>query len=850
MLRLSLVLVLSLVLHAGFAADASTPAPAAPAASTTPPAVAPTPAAAPSASAATATDNADDLAPAGKPGWPRRFVRDGHAITVYQPQPEKLDGNTLTARAAIAVATGDGEPVFGAEWFTARLDIDRSQRIAQVVSLTIDRVRFPAGEAGDQAAAALADRVSKALTPKDMFFDLDHLIATLEQKPAAPAVYNNRPPKILVRTTPTELLVLDGDPVFVPIAANSAGDSEGAKRMVNTPSLVWMEGNGSYWLRLQDDWLNAPTLDGPWAFGDAPPAIDADARAAGIETGIVRTDTATAPAVVVAREPTAVVQFKGEPTWTPIADTGILAADNCDCDCYIDTTTQHVWLNLAGRWYWSDKLADGATWTYTPANALPAAFANIPADSRWGEVRTQIAGTPESREAALDAQVPQTARIPRSATLAVTYDGAPQFSPIPGSDTAWATNSAFAVFRTPGPDGAPQYWCCADAVWYQADAPTGPWTVATAIPPALHQIPPDNPDHSVSYVYVYDSDADEVWDGYTAGYCSSYIEDGCPIYGTGWYWPGYYRNGYHCPRPLTWGLRVGYDPWTCSWGLGVGVGSGFSLAFSDVHDHDGDRRHGWAGGWWGANGHPPEFMPRPGQRPPPPGYPAAASAIESRPEGRPEADHGPELQHGFQHGPPPSIYARVPVARMPAGAADAETRSSVVREHPDQVFVEPDGTVVRRSGDGSWQERRNGGWDAIDFQNHAGAAEGDHQIHPEPARIPPTVVPESHLAPAPPEAHQGEPQHQEPVSPPAYHEPERDPGGPLHEETPAAPPTPTVHSGPAFPTVPQRELDLNRAFDERQRGGERSQPAYTPGYVAPQRGGGGGGGGEPQRHDR
>ncbi len=872
MLRLHLILALSLILHGGFAADTpASPAPATP--------VATGAATVPPGDGATAA--VDNLAPPGKPGWPRRFVRDGHTVIVYQPQPEKLDGNTLTARAAIAVATGDGEPVFGAEWFTARLDIDRSQRIAQVESLTIDRVRFPAGEAGDQAAAVLADRVSKTLTPKDMSFDLDHLVATLEQKPADATAFNHKPPRILVRTTPTELLVLDGDPVL------EAVSGDGAKRLVNTPALVWVDGSGAWWLRLQDDWLTAPGLDGPWTFGSAPSAIVADAKAADIETGVVRADTATAPAVVVAREPTAVVQFNGVPAWTPIGDTGILAADNCDCDAYIDTATQRTWLVLAGRWYWSDHLADDATWTYTAPSALPPAFANIPAQSRWGQVRTQIAGTPEAREAALDAQVPQTARIPRSATLAVTYDGEPQFATIPASDTAWATNSAFAVFRTPGPDGNPLYWCCADAVWYQAPAPTGPWTVATEVPAALHQIPPENPDHAVSYVYVYDSDPDVVWEGYTGGYNNAYIEDGCPIYGTGWYWPGYYRHGYRCPRPLTWGLRVGYDPWTCAWGLGLGINDHFSIAFSSAHDHDGEHRHGWEGGWWGATGHPPEHIERPGQRPPPPGYRVASAAIEGPHDGHIDTGHG----HIITHAPLPSIYARIPNAHLPAGSAAAETRSSVIRGNPDQIFVEPNGTVVRRGNDGVWQERRNGSWGTIDFQAHpAPAADpGDHPSHAEPARIPPVQAqaagdgghpehaeperippaghaPQAHPVPEnrpgneerpQPAPHNEAPAPQVAAPPATIHEHEETPFheqrpvGPLHAETPAAPPTPTptLHSGPAFPTVPPRELELNRAFDERERGSNRTMAAPT--YTAPQqpqRGGEPQRGGDPNRH--
>ena len=66
--------------------------------------------------------------------WPRRATIDGWIITVYQPQPERLDGNLLTARAAVSVAKDNSEPVFGAEWMSIRLEIDREQRIANASS--------------------------------------------------------------------------------------------------------------------------------------------------------------------------------------------------------------------------------------------------------------------------------------------------------------------------------------------------------------------------------------------------------------------------------------------------------------------------------------------------------------------------------------------------------------------------------------------------------------------------------------------------------------------------------------------------------------------------------------------
>ncbi|MBV9679681.1 MAG: hypothetical protein JO185_25315 [Acidobacteriaceae bacterium] len=59
--------------------------------------------------------------------YPRDIVAKDGTITLYQPQVDTLEGNQLSGRAAFAFkVSGQTEPQFGALWFTAILDIDRS----------------------------------------------------------------------------------------------------------------------------------------------------------------------------------------------------------------------------------------------------------------------------------------------------------------------------------------------------------------------------------------------------------------------------------------------------------------------------------------------------------------------------------------------------------------------------------------------------------------------------------------------------------------------------------------------------------------------------------------------------
>ena len=77
--------------------------------------------------------------------WPREIRTRKGTVVMYQPQPEKLDGNMLEGRAAVAVELKDSsESVFGAVWFMARLDTDRAERNALIEDVSITRVRFPA----------------------------------------------------------------------------------------------------------------------------------------------------------------------------------------------------------------------------------------------------------------------------------------------------------------------------------------------------------------------------------------------------------------------------------------------------------------------------------------------------------------------------------------------------------------------------------------------------------------------------------------------------------------------------------------------------------------------------------
>ena len=101
--------------------------------------------------------------------WPREIdIKDGVGV-LYQPQPEKLDGNVLKGRAAVSVELASREqPVFGAIWLSAELRIDRSERMANMIDLEIDNIRIPEEDA--DKANALAGLIERELPKMNIPF--------------------------------------------------------------------------------------------------------------------------------------------------------------------------------------------------------------------------------------------------------------------------------------------------------------------------------------------------------------------------------------------------------------------------------------------------------------------------------------------------------------------------------------------------------------------------------------------------------------------------------------------------------------------------------------------------------
>jgi hypothetical protein len=103
------------------------------------------------------------------------------------------------------------------------------------------------------------------------------------------------------------------------------------------------------------------------------------------------------------------------------------------------------------------------------------------------------------------------------------------------------------------------YYLCTEGAWYSSTAPTGPWRAATEIPEAIYTIPPTDPAYNVTFVRVepFDDSSNEVAYTSTSGYYSRYYTGSTMVYGTGWYYPGYYNRSAYWRYPHTYGYGYG-----------------------------------------------------------------------------------------------------------------------------------------------------------------------------------------------------------------------------------------------------------------------------------------------------
>ncbi|MBN8493648.1 MAG: carbohydrate-binding family V/XII [Burkholderiales bacterium] len=535
-------------------------------------------------------------APANLPAdpWPRDVSIANAAVLVYQPQVNSWVGNQIDMRMAMALKpTGATQETFGTVFATARTQVDRAARTVVFQNLAISKVDFPTLP---DRGASYTSALQASLAQQMQTISLDRLEASLAAagiKPAPVEVQNN-PPQVVVSYTTAIQVPVDGAPVWKPVP-----DDTRFQRVINTHALILKGGLGDkLYMHVYDGWLTADAIAGPWTQASFTPlGMDDVARKLGKAGTVDLLDGGPnanpkpslangVPTIVVSQVPTELIVFKGQPDFVPINGTQLLWASNTTSDVFVETTSNNYFVLMAGRWFRAPGL--NGPWSFVAANALPADFARIPPASQAGAVLPTVAGTPQAQEALISNSIPQTATVPlkNGPKFTPSFDGAPQYSPIPGTPLTYVANSSVPLIRVEGSG----FYAVTAGVWFTAPQVTGPWTVATSVPPVVYTIPASSPLHYVTYVRIYEATPSVVYVGYTPGYLGTVVSPyGTVVYGTGYAYTPWVGNVWYAP-PYTYSVAATpvYNPY-------VGFTFGFAVGLASA---------AWMEPYWGAYYHP------------------------------------------------------------------------------------------------------------------------------------------------------------------------------------------------------------------------------------------------------
>lgn len=557
--------------------------------------------------------------------WPKDFTTTQGTIVLYEPQPQRMEGNRVSGVMAFSLLpNGQKEPKFGAMFFDARLDIDRDTRTYELESMSIPNLKF-SGENKDIDTARVKAAIIKELLEWDVRGSFDELLATLEEyKEDAKANENfeNDPPEIIYKTSPHFLVMIDGEPKFQEIK------NSGLSHLVNTGYVILQnKSDRKFYLFGGEVWYVTSDIKGSWQVTkNIPPDIkklmEQNKDAAKTAGKVEQTKGEAPPAIVVAIVPTELLQTDGEPVWKKLDSTSIEYAENSEDNLFRMGGT--FYMLKSGRWFTSTSLSSG--WKFIPAEELAKEFQKIQSGSAKDIVLASVPGTIEARDALLDAQVPQTATVDRKTggkDQKVTYDGKPQYEKIEGTNLDLVKNSDKTVFRTTAPTASgagafahdqPKYYMVDNGIWYVSSSTDGPWYVSDSRPEGVENIPPTSSAYNTKYVYVYDATPDVVYVGYTPGYMGSYIYGPTVVYGTGYHYAPWYGSMYY-PYHSTWGFNMNYNPWT-GWSIGFGFSTGpFHFGFGTGGFSFG-MSWGFGGPMWGYPGYGHGYFGPPMYRPP------------------------------------------------------------------------------------------------------------------------------------------------------------------------------------------------------------------------------------------
>jgi hypothetical protein len=170
------------------------------------------------------------------------------------------------------------------------------------------------------------------------------------------------------------------------------------------------------------------------------------------------------PRIFLMQSPSILVNFDGEPIWSPIKDNELKYAVNTNWDIFQHAPTGMYYLRYDTHWLRATDLQGH----WSNAGKLPDSFSKLPEDDNWKDVRANLPGTPAKK-------LPKV-YVTNDPSELILIDGEPKYEPVPNTGLLWISNTESDLFRL-GKDG-PVYYLVAGR-WFTAPGLGGHWTFAT-----------------------------------------------------------------------------------------------------------------------------------------------------------------------------------------------------------------------------------------------------------------------------------------------------------------------------------------------------------------------------------
>jgi hypothetical protein len=188
------------------------------------------------------------------------------------------------------------------------------------------------------------------------------------------------------------------------------------------------------------------------------------------------------PRIFVSYKPAILLDVDNDPVWVPIRDTNLEYAMNTTWYLVRDKADSHCYFHAGEQWLTAPTL----TGPWSAATKLPPGMDTAAKDEHFPELKNFVPLKPSKPGTIVPAVFYST-----TPAEVILFDGQPAYTPIPGTQLSYATNTVSYVFKSAKTN---QVYYLTTGRWFGAASLDGPWTFATPnLPEDFARIPSTSP---------------------------------------------------------------------------------------------------------------------------------------------------------------------------------------------------------------------------------------------------------------------------------------------------------------------------------------------------------------------